>query len=406
MTKPEPNTITQGDALSVLRSWPDNFVHCVVTSPPYYNLRDYGVEGQIGAEETPDQYVEKMVEVFREVRRVLRDDGTLWLNIGDSFWNTNGYARATNGWHRPGRDGAAANDRKLPKVEGLKVKDLVGIPWMLAFALRKDGWYLRSDIIWSKPNPMPESIKDRPTKAHEYIFLLSKSERYFYDSFAVKEEASPASIARVRQANFANQKGGPKDYGATGVNANRSARKTLENFAKNPGRNKRDVWHVAVRPFKGAHFATFPPTLIEPCVLAGASEGGACSQCGTPRERIIEKGEPDLERQIACGGDKNGEYHGKAVKDYASAGAQNASEVKARILAGLVEKRTVGWSCQCEHADAPVTPTLVLDPFMGAGTTGLVAKKHGRNYLGIELNGDYIAIAEKRIAGEPNAQKV
>ena len=233
-----------GECIDVLPRIPDGSVNCCVTSPPYFGLRDYGVDGQIGLELTPEQYVAKMVEVFREVRRVLRDDGTLWLNIGDS------YVGATS-QHKDGgsqghnsciakktmsgipQNGRGDRNRALYKA-GIKMKDLIGIPWMLAFALRADGWYLRQEIIWHKPNPMPESVKDRCTKAHEQVFLLSKSARYYFDSEAMKEDAVDGSGKR----------------------------------------NRRSVWSVATRPYKGAHFATFPPALIEPCILAGCPADG------------------------------------------------------------------------------------------------------------------------------------
>ena len=321
------DTILQGDALATLRTLPSASVHCIVTSPPYFGLRDYGADGQIGLEPTPEAYVAALVAVFREARRVLRDDGTLWLNLGDSFAaGGSGGASSKSTLKNDGRRliGARNYEQRLNQTattrkpsSGLKPKDLIGIPWRVAFALQADGWWLRSDIIWAKPNCMPESVRDRPTKAHEYVFLLSKSPRYYYDADAIIEPAAPQSLARIRQANFAQQTGGPKDYRVTGVNLNRSMRQTLENFAKNPRRNKRSVWSVATAPYKGAHFAVMPPALVEPCVLAGCPVGG-----------------------------------------------------------------------------------VVLDPFSGAGTVAVVAKRHSRRYLGIELNPDYIALAEARIAHE------
>ena len=276
-------------------------MQCVVTSPPYWGLRDYGVGGQLGLEATPEAYVENMVAVFREVRRVLRDDGTVWLNLGDSYAVGKGNPgpnsadaknAARRGWSRP-------NDWRVP---GLKPKDLVGIPWRVAFALQADGWWLRSDIVWSKPNPMPESVTDRPTRAHEFIFLLSKEARYFYDADAIREPFTESSLARINQPTFDQQTGGPKDYGP---DSSRSQRKTLENFKKRVerktdkqrghsrrhagfndrwdmmtkeeqqanGRNKRTVWEIATQPYPGAHFATFPEALVEPCILAGSRPG-------------------------------------------------------------------------------------------------------------------------------------
>jgi site-specific DNA-methyltransferase (adenine-specific) len=252
-----------GDCRERLRELPDASVHCVVTSPPYFGLRDYGHEGQIGLEETPDEFVEQMVDVFREVRRVLRDDGTLWLNLGDS------YARnPAKGQHKPGQSGGknayvydTGNGRASSTFlgEGFKEKDLIGIPWRVALALQADGWYLRQDIIWSKPNPMPESVRDRCTKAHEYIFMLTKSPRYHFDHEAIKE---PEVCGRKR---------GPAlhpDAKSTNGNGGLSRRES------NGTRNRRSVWTVTTKPFKGAHFATFPPDLIEPCILAGCPSDG------------------------------------------------------------------------------------------------------------------------------------
>jgi DNA modification methylase len=304
--------ILAGNNLKTLKTLPARSVQCVVTSPPYYGLRDYGtakwmggdpecghnpqrpdggdrenrtlppgrggmyknvcakcgairIDDQVGLEPTPEAYVEKLVSIFREVRRVLKDDGTLWLNLGDSYWGG-----------------------KRQSGMRIKPKDLIGIPWLVAFALRADGWWIRSDIVWSKPNPMPESVRDRPTRAHEYIFLLSKSAAYYYDHEAIKEPLSSASIQRLSQPGFDSQTGGSKDY-QNGINKNRSARRALVNlkgrlmspqvsddplrFAQLTGRNKRDVWTVTTKPYKAAHFATFPPDLIEPCILAGSREG-------------------------------------------------------------------------------------------------------------------------------------
>lgn len=311
--------LLQGDCRTVLATLPDASVQCCITSPPYWGLRDYGVKDQLGLEATPEAYVASMVAVFREVRRVLRDDGTLWLNLGDSYAGSANNTRgdgAGGGKERGKAMGFGVLPKRLAVESGLKPKDLVGIPWRVAFALQADGWYLRQDIIWHKPNPMPESVTDRCTKAHEYIFLMTKSARYYYDAAAIAEGISGVSEARINQSTFKSQKGGPKDYGTTGVNTNRSMRQTLENFAENNTgtRNKRSVWTVTTKPFKGAHFATFPPDLIEPCVLAGSKPGDT-----------------------------------------------------------------------------------LLDPFNGAGTTGVVAVQHGRRYIGIELNPDYLEMARKRI---------
>ena len=270
--------IKQGDALSVLKTMPDQSINTCVTSPPYWGLRDYGIDGQLGLEPTPEEYVANLVEVFREVKRVLRDDGTLWLNLGDSYMGSWGnYAPTGKGGQRPKNterwqrrayeDKADWRPPTSNKHEGLKPKDLVGIPWMVAFALRADGWYLRQDIIWHKPNPMPESVKDRCTKAHEYIFLLAKSRRYYYDAEAIKEPlARPEELLRKTPAVFGgrNKHGG---YGTRKHNGN-------EYVGTYTDRNKRSVWTVSTKPFPEAHFAVYPPDLIEPCILAGCPVGG------------------------------------------------------------------------------------------------------------------------------------
>jgi len=262
--------IKQGDAIEVLKAMPEQSVHCCVTSPPYWGLRDYGVDGQLGLESTPDEYVEKMVEVFREVRRVLRDDGTLWLNLGDSYagsgkgaWDNKEVQKEV---YVPDKDSPQCKLKKVP--QGLKPKDLVGIPWMVAFALRADGWYLRQDIIWHKPNAMPESVKDRCTKSHEYIFLLAKSAQYYYDNEAIKETAKNANkTISLGEKSFSKRQ-------AKGVGVEPSGNGKSDNYTVKEYRNKRSVWTVTTKPFKEAHFATFPPALITPCILAGCPVGG------------------------------------------------------------------------------------------------------------------------------------
>lgn len=253
-----------------MRRWASDGVKAqmCVTSPPYFGLRDYGVDGQLGLEQTPEQYIAAMVEVFRCVRDVLADDGTLWLNIGDSYARTGGTDRKVSASAKVGSTRntlAQMGDRKQHAPDGLKEKDLIGIPWMLAFALRADGWYLRQDIIWHKPNPMPESVRDRCTKAHEYIFLLSKSERYFFDSEAMRE---PCSADMQRRAAAGHTRGQGK------IDASRNDATTVRpTVITADSRNRRSVWTVSTRPYKGAHFATFPPALIEPCILAGSRPG-------------------------------------------------------------------------------------------------------------------------------------
>lgn len=264
----EPTGIINGDCLEVLKTLPDGFIDCCVTSPPYYALRDYGVAGQIGLEETPEAYINKLVEVFREVRRVLKDDGTLWVNIGDSYCNSNGFARASAQYQRKGRNNAPANDRDLTALHeaGYKTKDLIGIPWALAFALRADGWYLRQDIIWNKPNAMPESVKDRCTKSHEYIFMLSKNPQYYFDNEAIAEDADPKYKARYK-SDFNRGKAELTPY----VNGKPN---TTGKHIYTGKRNKRDVWTINTRPIKDAHFATYSEELVKPCILAGSRRGG------------------------------------------------------------------------------------------------------------------------------------
>lgn len=264
--------ILEGDCRQTLKSLPDESVHCCVTSPPYFGLRDYGCEDQIGLEQTPDAFVEELVAVFREVKRVLRNDGTLWLNLGDS------YASFRDGKATPDTTRGSSTGTLVPKGKAanrmsgsfsgtnVKHKDLIGIPWRVAFALQADGWYLRQDIIWHKPNPMPESVQDRCTKAHEYIFLLSKSARYFYDIKSVMEPVASGTVARLSQPTISQQVGSDRVPGKT--NGNMKAVGSTET------RNRRSVWTVTTKPYSGAHFATFPPDLIEPCILAGSPRGG------------------------------------------------------------------------------------------------------------------------------------
>ena len=308
-----------GDALEALRPLGPGIAQCCVTSPPYWGLRDYGVAGQIGLEETPEAYVARLVAVFAEVRRVLADDGVCWVNLGDSYSDggsgANARTRNQCGGLKRGPQGHALRAQSVQRRnDGLKPKDLVGIPWRVAFALQADGWYLRSDIIWAKPNPMPESVRDRPTKAHEYLFLLTKRARYYYDVDSVREPA-PRDRPRRRASNF-------KKAGATpGADGGRVAGHTMRGapiIEPHPlGRNRRSVWTIATRPYPGAHFAVMPPALVEPCIQAGSRKGD-----------------------------------------------------------------------------------LILDPFSGAGTVGMVARRLQRRYLGIELNPDYAALSRRRIEGD------
>lgn len=300
-------TLYLGDCIETMRRLPAGSVHTCVTSPPYFGLRDYGVDGQIGLEPTPDEYVAALVAVFREVRRVLRDDGTLWLNLGDSYAANRGcQVEQSKGGPKHGPAQAVGGRGQKASDYGLKPKDLIGIPWRVAFALQADGWYLRQDIIWHKPNPMPESVTDRCTKAHEYIFLLSKSPRYYFDHEAIKEPATGRNPGNKAHKYVAA-------YDASDTEEHRTKAGLLA-VGPRETRNRRSVWTVATKPFKGAHFATFPPDLIEPCILAGCPEGGT-----------------------------------------------------------------------------------VLDPFGGAGTTGLVATQAGRNAVLCEINPEYVEMARKRI---------
>lgn len=320
-------TILQGDCREVLKTLPDQSVHCCITSPPYWGLRDYGCAGQIGLESSPKAWVEQMVEVFSEVRRVLRDDGTLWLNLGDCYGSGTAKGRKPS---QTGKHGYWANSN-INLRNAMPAKQLLGLPWRVAFALQENGWILRSDVIWHKPNPMPESVTDRPTKAHEYLFLLSKSERYHYDAEAIKEPASPDSHARYARGRsevyqapgqgkqngsiFSARPGGvnPKAYhnGDNGSKQNASFSEAVRDLVED--RNKRSVWTVNTAAFPEAHFATYPPDLIKPCILAGCPVGGT-----------------------------------------------------------------------------------VLDPFGGSGTTGMVALELGRKAILIELNPEYVKLAEQR----------
>lgn len=378
----EERKIYHGDCLEILKQLPDESINCCITSPPYYGLRDYGtgtwiggdpncphkriskyspntitghnqeelvgnvgdaiyktvcplcgavrVDKQIGLEETPEDYIKRLTDVFHEVKRVLKKDGTLWVNIGDTY-NTSSYHKdeKSSGYGKQGTNrGVYENVVERPKADNCKAKDLIGIPWMLAFALRSDGWYLRQDIIWSKPNPMPEPVKDRCTKSHEYIFLLSKSQHYYFDSEAISEPITESSMKRLSQ-NLEEQEGSYTPSKGNGnmkavfpkFGGNKYGNNDDEKFAIYSGkewqptgrRNKRDVWNISVQPTKEAHFATFPEKLVEPCILAGTKEGD-----------------------------------------------------------------------------------VVLDPFFGSGTTGRVAERLGRKWIGIELNEEYIEIAKKR----------
>lgn len=305
------------DALSGLKTLPDRSADLCVTSPPYYNLRDYGAEGQIGTERTPEEYIERLIEVFREVKRVLKDDGTLWIVIVDCYAGS-GKGRNGNGEYNMKtatskqltNAGSCMGNLTKTTAKSCKPKDLIGIPWMLAFALRADGWYLRSDIIWEKPNAFPESVKDRCTKSYEHVFMLSKSRSYFYDAEAIKEPVADASLKRSKYGWHGKGDDGNESYAGFGA-----CEEMGERMVNPAGRNKRDVWHVNTVSYPEAHFATYPPELIRPCILAGSRTGG-----------------------------------------------------------------------------------VVLDPFIGSGTTALVALQEGRDFIGIEIQSEYKPLIESRLS--------
>jgi DNA modification methylase len=376
--------ILQGCCLDSLRSLPSESVQCCVTSPPYWGLRDYGCEGQLGLEVTPEEYVAGMVNVFREVRRVLREDGTLWLNLGDSYVGARGGAQGQGG-ECADRSAAAQGIRERGEdrlAPGLKPKDLGGIPWRVAFALQADGWWLRSDIIWAKPNPMPESVTDRPTKAHEYLFLLTKSERYFYDALAVAEAATGQA-----------PRNGPNNKHESAYRNGDERMRTRANLSQSGARetrNRRTVWTVASQPHAEAHFAVMPEALVEPCIRAGTSAHGACVDCGEPFGRVTER----------VGGPPNGRFKGGLAGDCKTAHSEGtvAGAALSRLYRehGYPEVRTVGWRARCGHGGA-AQPCLVLDPFSGSGTVGVVALKLGRSYVGCELNPAYVEMSRRRV---------
>jgi DNA modification methylase len=358
-------TIYGGDCRAVLRELPAESAHCVITSPPYWGLRDYGTPGQLGLEATPEEYVAAMVDVFREVRRVLRSDGTVWLNLGDSYAGASGSGGATE---KQSRNVGSFHDGGVRMAPGLKPKDLVGIPWRVAFALQADGWFLRSDVIWSKPNPMPESVTDRPTKAHEYVFLLSKSARYFFDADAVREAAIYEGVT-VKASNPDTAKNGQKGrYGATAFGF-------TQHDTTVAGRNLRSVWTIATAPYPGAHFATFPPKLVEPCVKAGTSERGVCPECGAPWARVVDTEFVKLANRLPTR---------KAVQPGA-----DMADVNSHNAMGYNRVTTTGWRPTCDHGGEPV-PAVILDIFAGTGTVGMVAQSLSRRAVLIDLNPEYL----------------
>ena len=415
-------TLLPGNCLDVLPALPAQSVHCVVTSPPYFGLRAYnGGEQEIGSEATPDAYVARLVAVFREVWRVLRDDGTCWLNLGDS------YAGSGNGSNDYRPEGASIS-RHSGKYVGQKPrsslasKQLLGIPWRVAFALQADGWYLRQDIIWHKPNPMPESVRDRCTKAHEYIFLLSKGPKYYFDAEAIKEPVSPDMLRRAKAGHTRGQ-------GKLDKSRNDAATVRPTNITGTT-RNRRSVWTVTTKPFKGAHFATFPPDLIRPCILAGCHPKGRRCDCdeviasptgsGPIEDPTMQTGRAGMNRTRR---DDEGtrpitrrEQRHEAIEMKASPHRQEmerecgpafahyirTDRSGARPLPNDIRKKYMeaGWITEAPPCTHPIEEAgTVLDPFGGSGTTALVALEEGRNAVLCELNPDYIALAHKRLEG-------
>lgn len=389
--------ILVGDCREALKGLEPESIHCVVTSPPYWGLRDYGVDGQIGLEPTPEEHIGALLEVFREVRRVLRKDGTLWLNYGDCYaCQKNGRSAADT--NAAGNDDRTFRDKpfstvtkyahrlnKVPRGTGpnrspqmnLKPKDLVGMPWAVAFALRADGWWLRSDVIWSKPNPMPSSVTDRPTMSHEYVFLLTKSALYYYDSHAIREPVSADSLRENKNGTRGKEKANAAGQRHTGP----EMRSHWEKIKTDPaGRSKRTVWEIATQPTPDAHFATFPEALVEPCILAGTSEWGCCSECGAP---WVRQTKPTEEYAKNLGSNK-----GADADRYGAGYRKHSPAVTAAY-------ETTGWqpSCSC---NAETVPCVVLDPFGGSGTVGRVSTRLGRRSILIELNPRYVNIARKK----------
>jgi DNA modification methylase len=489
--------------VALLRAMPADSVHCCVTSPPYWGLRDYGTppqiwggdpecrhrwgaegksgqrlrngegsdtakqavavtlhpstgafcqrcgawRGSLGLEPTYQLYVDHLVEVLREVRRVLRPDGTLWLNLGDCYATGGGKAKKAGGgkqgaaWAGKGPSGyrgAHGADPKAPAADlagfqpnrmpqpGLKPKDLVGIPWRVAFALQDEGWWLRRDHIWSKPNPMPESVRDRCTSAHEYLFHLTKSARYYYDGEAIKEPATNGELFHGgydKRPGARTERNGRRPSVPKGGFGGKTAGSDKPAFrAVTETRNKRSVWTITTSPFPEAHFATFPPALVEPCILAGTSERGVCPHCGAPWMRMVKRVKHptrDMEGQRAKNAANSGRTDGqvagpegmldhvttigwRASCDCAAAdpsgrdGIDRGDDKRGRKRrCGNSDTATAGWRSSCECSLEPV-PATVLDPFLGAGTTALVADRLGRDCIGLELSPEYAAMARRR----------
>jgi len=438
--------ILEGDVREVLRHLPDETIHCVVTSPPYWGLRDYGIPpvlwggdascphvwegvpprrkrspedvgnpksiqaghrganiklpttrtcsrcggwlGQLGLEPDPELFVDHLASVFDEVRRVLRSDGSLWLNLGDTF-HTDSPVRRSSGeafspkWDPSQTRSRGGSRRPAGKFGELKPKDLTGIPWRVAFELRRRGWWLRSDCIWAKRNPMPEPIRDRPTRSHEYVFLLTKSRRYFYDAEAVREPLQESSVRRLRH-HLPNPSDNPA-YQSKHPEGDFRRFPMLANT--NPsGRNLRSVWRIATQPYPGAHFATFPEALPEICIRAGTSERGACAECGTPWARDIR----------AEGGGIGHDWH----PDKSLAFGRGQGIAAPGIHDGTYRRVDLGFRKRCSCPTEGIVPCLVLDPFVGSGTVLAVARRLGRRCVGIDLNPQYVVLARQRSSTE------
>jgi DNA modification methylase len=370
-----------GDCRAWLRSLPAGYAHACVSSPPYWGLRDYGVDGQIGLEKSPAEYVAEMVGVFREVRRVLRDDGTLWLNLGDS------YARMQEGnvpqSKNPGCTPPVMRGRL--RNAGLKAKDLVGIPWMVAFALRDDGWYLRSDCIWFKRNVMPESVRDRPNKSHEHVFMLTKTGRPYFDMEAVKERA--AQPLGERKLTGQKKRAALQGLGASRLGSNQGPQT----------RHLRTVWDIPTAPHKVAHFAVMAPKVVLRCVLASTSEEGVCPACGAPWRRAVERNRKATRPGV------NVKYlpHSDGDRQTAETNGWNRPNVIGNRdpRRHVSETRMLGWRPGCDCPGNAAAPAVVIDPFGGAGTTPFVAVKYGRRGHCCELNPAYAELARRRVGG-------
>ena len=383
-------TIIIGDALETLRELEAESVQCVVTSPPYWGLRDYnlppsewadGWSGCLGLEPTPEQFLAHLVELFDGVRRVLRPDGTAWMNMGDCYAGSPARkAYGDQGNVDQGRYGCDA----LKQGFGLPAKQRLMMPARCALALQAAGWWIRSEIVWAKPNPMPASVTDRPTDSHEMVYLLAKRARYFYDADAVREKQGQPTR---RAASFRH--GGVYTGNRSHDNSAPKANSTHGDGPMATGRNRRTVWTIPTQPYKGAHFATFPERLVEPCILAGTSARGACSTCGAPWRRVV----------AAEGGTIGHSWHNH--ENDAATGQSKAGlacpVAKERGAAKGYTRTTTGWEPTCGHADAPTRPCVVLDPFCGSGTTGVVALKNGSSFVGLELSRDYAGLALERL---------